>query len=508
MVSEDTLSLALIVGYMILTLGIGIYVYRYSEDTTTDYFLWDRKIGWILLPLTMVASVQSTFALLGAAGIYYSSGIGFIAIAISQVWVSLMILFFGWRLWALGKKYDYLTLHQFFEHRFDSKAVKYVTAFISFWMVFVYMSLQFVGAGHAIAGVAGTAISYEGALILTVVLTGVYTSIGGMRGVVYTDALQVVVLILSVIAIGVIVTGVVGPIDSLVSLFVRSQQVKPSLLSLPGPDDAYTPINWMKQFIVLPFGIFLMPHVWARILSAGDERSLASSAISIPISQLLIFVTSVLFTGLAGWIIYGQINAPDTLVPRLLADYTPWWLAALLMAGVIGAGRSTIDSMMLSLSQILSIDYITDFYDMTEAEQTWVSRGLTLVMMGLALAVAWQPPALFVNVIINIAFTGIAMLAPTFIAALYWKRANKWGALAGVSAGFLLTFLGTLLGISYPVLPNEVFAFIVNVIVLIGMSYLTPAPPEVAVEETIGFLDGLNQTSVEDGSGTSMPTDD
>lgn len=504
MVSEDGLTLAIIVGYMTLSLGIGVYVYRYSEDTTTDYFLGGRKIGWILLPLTMVASVQSTFALLGAVGIYYSNGIGFISIALSQVWVAPMILFFGWRLWALGREYGYITLHEFFEHRFDSRSLKYVTAMISFSMVFVYMSLQFVGAATAITGVAGSVISYEGALILTVLLTGIYTSIGGMRGVVYTDAIQVVVLIASVIAIGVIVTGYVGPITSIQTLFMNIMNIRPELLSLPGPSGSYGPISWMNEFIVLPFGIFLMPHVWARIFSADDERSLASSAISIPLSQLVIFVTSVLFAGLAGWIIYGQVNNPDALMPSLLNDYVPWWLAAFLVAGIIGAGRSTIDSMMLTLSQILSVDFISDVYEMSESQQTWISRGLTLVMMVLALVVAWQPPALFVDVIIGIAFTGIAMMAPTFVAALYWKGANKWGALSGVIAGFGLTFVGTLTGISYTPLPNTVSAFIVDTVLVIVVSYVTPSSPDQAVRETIGYLHALSGGSSVSGDGADQ----
>ena len=119
------------------------------------------------------------------------------------------------------------------------------------------------------------------------------------------------------------------PSGGIVNLFTQVRQTAPELLSRPGLKGLYTDKYWVMQFIVLPFGIWLCPHVWNKSLMARDEEALARSAISIPISQLLIYGFSTLFIGLAGHILVSasEVHAADNILPILMLKYSNWFIA-------------------------------------------------------------------------------------------------------------------------------------------------------------------------------------
>lgn len=505
MVNQDTVSLGIIILYMTFTVILGAYFYN-KESDIEDYFLSNRDVGWIFLSLTMVASMQSAFALIGAAGIYYSTGIGFISLMLSQAWIAFMVIFFGYRLWLLGKKYRYLTLHEWFEHRYDSKFVKWVAAFITFWMGFSYMVAQFVGAGQAIAGLAGNAVSYQGALLLVAIFTGTYIVLGGMKGVIYTDAIQAILLLTTMVVILLISITPLGPIGGIGALFSGIVTSQPALLSLPGPTGSYTPVNWMMSWVILPFGLFLLPVVWVRILSARNERALAASGIAIPLSQILLYGFGGLLAGLGGWIAFGQIDAPDQIIPMLLDESLPWWLAAMLIAGVVAAARSTIDSSILVLTQILENDFLTDVVDLDPRQRSWVSRGAVAGMTLLAVVAALYPPDLLFNIILDITYVGLAMIIPAFLGALYWREASAWGAIASMVGGISIAFLGVLSdGQMLSPFPNDLLAFGIAFILFIVVSLFTTTS-EQAVEETLGYIESYRQA--EESVTSPSPSDD
>lgn len=492
MVNQDTLSLGIIILYMAFTVVLGAYFYN-KESDVEDYFLSNRDVGWILLSLTMVASMQSAFALIGAAGIYYSSGIGFISLILSQAWIAFMIIFFGYRLWLLGKKYGYLTLHEWFEHRYDSKVVKWVAAFITFWMAFSYLVAQFVGAGHAIAGLAGNAVSYQGALVLVAFFTGTYIVLGGMKGVIYTDALQSILLLITMAVILLITVTPLGPIGGIGALFSGVAASQPELLSLPGPGGSYSPASWMMSWVILPFGLFLLPVVWVRILSARNERALVASGIAIPISQILLYGFGGLLAGLGGWIAFGQMDSPDQVIPMLLDQSLPWWAASMLIAGVVAAARSTIDSTILVLTQILENDFIHDIVDLDSRQRSWVSRGAVAGITLLAFFAALYPPDLLFNIILDITYVGLAMIIPAFLGALYWREASAWGAIASMVGGVGMALLGVLRdGQLLPPLPNDLLSFGLAFILFIGVSLFTNTSKQ-GVEETLGYIESYRQ---------------
>ncbi|MDK2784386.1 MAG: sodium/pantothenate symporter [Bacillota bacterium] len=194
-------SFGIILLYLSILLAIAVHGYRSAAVKTVEgFFLAGRGVSALLLPLTMIAALQSTFAFLGGPGMFYIHGIGFIVIVLSQVWVALMVMYFGHRIWLLGNKYGYLTIGDFFADRYESRFLKVVVSLVSILMTVVFLAMQYVGSAHAISGVAQGAVSYSVALLMIAVFSLIYVAVGGAHSVVLTDAIQAVVLLITIVA--------------------------------------------------------------------------------------------------------------------------------------------------------------------------------------------------------------------------------------------------------------------------------------------------------------------
>lgn len=387
------ISLIIIVVYLASMLGITVWnPNRQKSSDAAGFFLANRGVSSVLLPLTMIAAMQSTFAFLGAPGMYYTHGINYIVIVLSQVWVALMVIYFGNKIRLLAKKYNYMSIGDYFMDRYDSSYIKILASVISVLMTMVFLAMQYVGNARALAVVSGNVVSYEIALLISVIFSLLYVLIGGSGGVVLIDAIQAVVLMIG------IVIAIIPP---------RAKGL-------------YTTNYWIMQFIVLPFGIWFCPHIWTRSLMAKDANALAKSAISIPVSQILIFGFSTLFIGIAGHQLLTNVEAADTVLPLMMVQYSNWLVAALVMAAAISAGMSTINSMLLVSSQIVSQDIILfgKKNAISNEKNMILSRIVVLILAVVGAVIALKPPQALVQVVQDVAYTGLAQLAPGFILGL------------------------------------------------------------------------------------------
>lgn len=231
------------------------------------------------------------------------------------------------------------------------------------------------------------------------------------------------------------------------------------------------------QFIVLPFGIWFCPHVWLKSLMAKDEDALAKSAISIPVSQILIYGFATLFIGLAGHLLATpeQIGAADNVLPILMTTHSKWYIAALVMAAAIAAGISTINAMLLVSSQIVSQDLVllNKKGKISEKKNMLLSRGIVFAIAAICGIMALNPPETLVQIVQDVAYTGLAQLAPAFLLGLYWKGCNKLGASAGMTAGIVVLFATRILNVQPLGWPGFMWAFFLNIILNIVVSLAT-----------------------------------
>jgi len=481
--STGVITLLIIIAYLILMLGITVWSGKKSKtENATGFFLAGRGVNSVLLPLTMIAAMQSTFAFLGAPGMYYNHGISYIVIVLSQVWVALMVIYFGNKIRKLANKYNYMSIGDYFADRYNSKYIKILASLISVLMTMVFLAMQYVGNARAMQIITGNAVSYEFAILLSVIFSLLYVLIGGAGGVILLDAIQAVVLM-----VGIVIAAYVAivPAGGIVNLFQTAIEKTPELLSRPGAQGVYTNKYWIMQFIVLPFGIWFCPHIWSRSLMAKDENALAKSAISIPVSQILIFGFSTLFIGLAGHQLLTDVTAGDTVLPLMMRTYTHWLVAAFIMAAAISAGLSTINSMLLVSSQIVSQDLVlmNSKEKVSDSKNMLISRIVVFSLAALAALIALKPPQSLVQVVQDVAYTGLAQLAPAFILGLYWKNARKEGAALGMTAGIVILFGMRILKVSPLGYPGFMWAFFTNIIVLVLVSLALKSKDNTIVEE-------------------------
>lgn len=468
------MSLLIIIGYLVLMLVITIWHGMKKKNKTAEgFFLANRGVSSILLPLTMIAAMQSTFAFLGAPGMYYTHGISYMSIVLSQVWVALMVVYFGNKIRVLAKKNNYMSIGDYFEDRYKSKYIKILSSCISVLMTMVFLAMQYVGNARAMSIVSNGAISYELAILVSIIFSLLYVLIGGAGGVVMLDAIQAIILLLGIVIAAWVALAPTGGIQS---LFTQIINTSPELLSRPGPKGLYTDKYWIMQFFVLPFGIWLCPHVWMKSLMAKDTKALSRSAISIPVSQILIYGFATLFIGLAGHILMSPADVPaaDGILPQLMTGYSKWYVAALIMAAAIAAGVSTINAMLLSASQIVSQDLvlINKKGKISDKNNMLLSRGIVLTMAAICGYMALNPPETLVQIVQDIAYTGLAQLAPALIFGLYWKDSCKEGAAIGMTAGTVILFATRMLKVTPLGWPGFMWGFAVNILLIVVISLI------------------------------------
>ncbi|RLE57869.1 MAG: sodium:solute symporter family protein [Thermoprotei archaeon] len=487
MIPEWQIALGILLAYFAFCLGKGFFCYfRYRPVTLDEYFLAGRGLSWLFLVLTYVATLQSAFAFLGATGMYYTHGIGFMVLPLSQAWCALMTLFLGYRLWLLSRKYRYLTPGDFFDHRYRSRVLRLIVALTLFIFNMFYFAVQFVGISWAFVGVTGGHITYQQALLLTVLITGIYTIIGGMRAVVLTDVFQALVLLTTLPGAVIYAVSALGGIPH---IFKLAAEKAPALLCRPGPKGAYTDVGWIYMWLVLPFGIWCTPALWVRFYTAKDKRGIAACAIGMPLSQIIIFCTSALFAGIAAAVLYPGLKRPDYALMQLLTATMPLWLIAVIMSGCLAAGMSTIDSMLLVSSQMVVKDIVIEGLRTRISEKAAVrlSMLISAALIAMAYLIALSPPKLIVEVVIKLTFVGTAQVAPALILGLYWRRVTKWGAITGLLTGLIVLVSFRIMKVAPLGIPDFIWAFALNWLVTILVSYATKVTNE-NVEEVVEYL--------------------
>lgn len=367
-----------------------------------------------------------------------------------------------------------MSLGDYLQDRFDSKYLKVLASCISVLMTMVFLAMQYVGNARAMNIVSGDAISYPAAILISVVFSLLYVLIGGAGGVVLLDAVQAVILLVGIVVAAWIA---IAPVGGIQALFTQIIDKMPELLSRPGPQGTYTDKYWIMQFIVLPFGIWFCPHIWMKSLMAKDEDALAKSAISIPVSQILIYGFATLFIGLAGHLLLQpqQVGAADNVLPLLMTTRSKWFIAALVMAAAIAAGISTINAMLLVSSQIVSQDLIliNGKGRISEKKNMILSRTIVFTIAAICGIMALNPPETLVQIVQDVAYTGLTQLAPAFLLGMYWKGCTKTGAACGMTAGIAILFGTRIMNVAPLGWPGFMWGFFTNILLTVLVSLMT-----------------------------------
>jgi SSS family solute:Na+ symporter len=365
------------------------------------------------------------------------------------------LFFIGTRLWALGKRFGFMTPVQFFRDRWECGHVGTVIFAVQAALLVPYIIIGVMGGGSTLSAISGGWVPYWlGGAVVALVVMG-YVFFGGMRGTAWVNTLQTVLfLCFGVAALAVIGTGM-GGFRQAAEEMLRSPATAPLLTR-----ERISPWFFLS-YTFIPLSTIAFPHINIFCLTARRMQQFKPTVILYPICLLAIWLPSVFLGVMANRATevpsiaaklearktlaeqgsgsppeerarLRQAAAGDDIIVLLLNHYAPGWLAGLLGAGIMAAVMAS-DSQILALSTMFTEDVFA-FYGGKErfgpAAQVHTGRIFVLGLTAVAYLIALRAPATIFELAVQYAFSGYASLFPLLAAALFWKGSTKWGALA------------------------------------------------------------------------------
>ncbi len=485
-----------IIAYLCFVIFIGVMIGRRSKKSAEGFYLGGRGIGPLVTAMSAEASDMSSYLLMGIPGLAYLSGVAdasWTAIGLA-VGTYLNFLLVAKKLRRYSVKLDAITIPGFISKRYGEK--KPVIMCISALIILIFF-VPYVASGLAAIGKLFNSLfgwNYMAAVIVGAIVIISYTSIGGFNAVATMDLIQSVIMTAALAVI--VVFGVVqaGGMDAVLT-HARSL---PGFFSFTETYNVSTgsadPYGFIRIVSMMAWGLgyFGMPHILVRFMAIRDENELTLSR-RIAGTWVVISMGVAVFIGIvghavstAGRVPFLEGSATETIIVKLsdlLSTYGifPAIVAGCILAGILAATMSTADSQLLAASSAFSENIVQEVFGvkLTEKQTMLIARLTVIVIAVIALFLAADPNS---NVfqIVSFAWAGFgAAFGPAILCALYWKRSNCQGIMAGLVAGgvmifvwkFLVRPMGGALDI-YELLP----AFVVGLAAIVIVSLLTPAP--------------------------------
>ncbi|MBN1939318.1 MAG: sodium/proline symporter [Candidatus Aminicenantes bacterium] len=435
--------------YFIATFALGLWQARKTKSQS-DFVLGGKKLpGW-MLALSERATGESAWLLLGLTGFIYTTGLSGIwtgvgcLIGIASAWIILARKFR-----AEAETYKAMTMPEYFAAKFSAKAnlIRILsTGIIVFFFVF-YVGAQFAGAGKTIQQTFGFSPVW-GMIISAAVILG-YATFGGFVSVVAVDALQSVLMLITLVVTPIII--LIKVFSSPVSLSQAFAAAGPGYGSLTGGLAGFAAGLMIFNNLAWVFGYLGgLPQLNARFMGMKDDRNVRTGR-DIAVAWTIIAYSGVVVIGLGAQVLYGPKAVADTemILPYLLNNLFPGWLAALLLAGAVAAMISTAESMLLVAATSISEDVYKGILKKGQARDKtllFISRAATVSVGILGLVLALTTKNLIYS-IVSYAWAGIGCsFAPAVLLSFYWDRFSAPGVVTALAAGLVSTVVWMLAG--------------------------------------------------------------
>lgn len=501
--NESTIGILIVIGlYLMMMLVIG-FIYSKKNDDANDFYLGGRRLGPFVTAMSAEASDMSSWLLMGLPGLAYLTGIcdaAWTAIGLA-IGTYLNWLLVAKRLRRYSVKTNSITLPDFFSDRYRDKSRIILTVSAVFIVVFFvpYTASGFAACGKLFSSLFG--IDYTTAMIISAVVIVGYTALGGFLAASTTDFIQSIVMTVALFIVVLFGVNVAGGWD----VVMNNAKELPGFLSMTsihnaetGGADSYGIITIVST-LAWGLGYFGMPHVLLRFMATKDEKNIKTSrriaSVWVVISMGVAILIGVIGYSMtkAGAVEALEGSASETLIIKIAQLLSQNGFIAIIGAGLIIAGilactMSTADSQLLAASSSISENVLKGVFKINLSKKATmiIARATVIAIAAVAVVIAWDPNSSVFN-IVSFAWAGFgAVFGPVMLCALFWKRSNKYGIIAGMVTGGVTIFvwkyvvrpLGGVWNI-YELLP----AFIVALVFIVVVSLLTPAPEKEITEE-------------------------
>jgi SSS family solute:Na+ symporter len=462
-----TARLSIVLAYLVAMLVIGVLVRRKSSASKVEFLLAGRGLGRLLLFITMAATNFSAYTIFGLSGAGYRIGYAYYPImSFGTGFMALAMFVVGRRILVLSKERGYITPSDFVADRYGSQAFKRLFSAVLIVFTLPYIAIQAVSSGRSLESLVG--IPYAvGALLVTGCIV-LYVVLGGMRSVAWTDVVQAAMMVGFTFAAFIIIARASG---GFVQVNRELSTAFPGLYSRPGLDGSMSPGIWFGFLFLWFFADPMFPQLFQKLIAAKDGRSLKATVALYPLITTLLFFLTVSI-GVMGRHAFPDLSPAqsESIFPMLLARYAGPALGTLLLTGGLAALMSTMDSQLLTLSSLVTLDFMR-----IRRREVLAQRVAVAALGVLGYLIALRPPATILDFMNRSSFTGLAVLAPTVLGGLYWRRANVYGATASIISGEALVFLFYFNVLRLPGIQPVVPAVVASSAVFVAVSLLFPS---------------------------------
>src|SRR5689334_646761 len=428
--------------YLAIIAFIGSIAFRRTKANTEDFFLANRTVGSMVFFLSLFATNMTAFAILGSSGQAYRQGIGIYGLMASSsgLVIPLTIFFIGTRLWSIGKRFGHQTQVAFFRDRWECSTIGTVIFVLSIAMLVPYMIISIMGGGRVLNDISGGVVAYWlGCAIVALVVTA-NVFFGGMRGTVWVNIFQTILFLLfGAVAVMVISHGLPGGFGEYIEKIANNPKTRYLVTRERMPERYF----WSYTFI--PLSSIMFPHMAIMCFAARKVSAFKRTVVLYPLAIMAIWLPCI-FLGVLGTQLEPKLDKPDGILLHLLTDHAPVWLAGILGAGIISAVMGSDTHQVLAVSTMFTKDVFAHYGGKErygERGSVFFARGFILLVTTIAYMIALITPESIFELAVRFAFSGFAAMSPVMIAALFWKRSTKYGALAStlwVAAWLVLTW--------------------------------------------------------------------
>ena len=470
---------------LVLYLGIMAFIGWYAGRKTNsigDFFVLSGKAGVLVSGIAYFSTQFSMGTFLGTPGTIYGVGYAGMAISVPGAVFCMILpaLLIGRKLITLGHKYGFLTMADYLTDRYHSKNMSGVLGVMMLFFLVPMMGAQIIGAGvivHVFTGLP----EWVGVVGMGIIVI-LYCMSGGMKGAMMTDVIQGSLMIATAV-VTFIVSVVMGGGFSNINHTLQS--MNEAYLTFPGAN-GYMPWTYYVSNIVL-WSFFTMgqPHLFTKFFAMKDHKTMFK-AILLGTAGMFFSATLIEWAGVNGIASIQNIEKADQIIPMILQRGLNPFLASIFIAGIVAAGMSTIDGILVTTTGAVTRDIYQKIInkDATDEAVMKLSKVVTVIIGIIVICFGvFQPGSIFeINLF---AFSGMAIFVVPILFGIYWKKATAKGAVAAVIAGIISLLLFTLnpsvkaLAMGFHALfPTTIIASIVMIVV----SKFTKTPPQETID--------------------------
>ncbi len=512
---DFVIKIGMLVVFFGVMLGTGFYCRQHSTDVN-GFVLGGRSVGPWLTAFAYGTSYFSAVVFVGYAGQFgwkYGiaatwAGIGNALIGSLMAWAIL-----GRRTRVMTQHLDSATMPQFFETRYDSKALKLLSSVIIFIFLIPYTASLYNGLSR-LFGMAFD-IDYSVCVIAMAILTGIYVIAGGYMATAINDFIQGIVMLVGIVAVIAAVLkgqgGLMAALDGLAKVSDPTVSETPGIFnSFLGPD----PINLLGVVLLTSLGTWGLPQMVQKFYAIKSEKDINKGMI---ISTLFAMVVAggCYFLGGFGRLFSDRINLAeggyDSIIPAMLSDLSPFLISVVVIL-VLSASMSTLSSLVLASSSTLTLDFIkgTVVKKLDTRKQLLIIRILIAVFIAISVVIAiiqYKSNVTFIAQLMGVSWGALAgaFLAP-FLYGLYWKRTSPASVWVCLIFSTVVMLANMTVKSAFPTLLQSpinagVFCMLAGLIIVPVVSLFTKAPSKEHVDHVFSCYDKKVVVSVTDAIG-------